>query len=156
MQKIDSAIQFKGRFKLTLKDFNDNIIQEVEKENLVVTAGKQGFAKIINSESGFSGVPNYCAVGTGTNTPAVTDTQLQTELAREVLTPGTTSTRIGAEVDFEFYFGPTEANGNIKEVGVFVDGTATANSGTLFDRTLVDITKTSDNSLTIAFALTVL
>jgi len=143
-----------GIFKAVLRDFASGKILEVQEvHNLVTTAGKSGWAKIANSESGFTGVINYVALGTGANAPAITDTQLQTEVARTTQVSGSNARLINV-VTQEFYFGPTVANVNIKEVGAFVDGTASADTGTLFDRALLDITKTSSNSLYIYFSLT--
>lgn len=156
MHKINSALTIQGHFHAVLRDISTGeILKEIHKDNLVVNVGKNGFAKLLNGESGFTGAFNYLAVGTGANAPAVTDTTLQTELARTTIVGGTNS-RTNNEVSAEFYFGPTEANGAIKEVGVFVDGTATVDSGTLFDRTLLDLVKLSTNSLTITFTVTVL
>jgi len=154
---IKRGFQPKGRFIATLRDLDGNIVSQVEKENLVVNVGKNGFAKLMNGESGFTGnlITAYLAVGTGANAPAPGDTTLQTELARTTIVVGSNS-RNNAEVQMDFYFSPTEANGDIKEVGVFVDGTAAANSGTLFDRTLLDVTKLATNSLTITFIVDVL
>ena len=153
--KINSTIEVKGHFKSILKDLEGNIVQVKEVDNLVVNVAKNGFAKLIAGESGFTGEINYLAVGTGANSPAATDTKLQTELARTTIVGGTL-TRLNNVVSMEFYFSPTEANGNIKEVGAYIDGTAAADSGTLFDRALLDITKTLSNSLTLVFSATVI
>lgn len=158
MEKINlsSDITLKGHFKATLRDdLTGHVLQVIEKDNIVVNVCKYGFAKLLNGETGFTGKFNYLAVGTGANTPSVSDTQLQTELARTTIVGGTNS-RVNNVVSAEFYFAPTEANGAIKEVGVFIDGNAAANSGVLLDRTLLDITKTATNSLTLTFTVSVL
>jgi len=142
-----------GIFKAVLLDLDGKILEVQEVHNLVTQVGKNGWAKIANSESGFTGVVNYVALGTGANAPALGDTTLQTEVARTTQVSGSNA-RLASVVTQEFYFSPAVANVNIKEVGAFVDGTASADTGTLFDRALLDITKTSSNSLYIYFSLT--
>lgn len=153
---INSEMKIKGHFKAILQDASTNeIVLEKSVDNLVVSVAKNGFAKLLAGETGFTGQVNYLAVGTGADTPSATDTQLVTELARTTIVGGTLS-RTNNVVSMEFYFSPTEANGNIKEVGAFIDATATANSGIMFDRALLDVTKTVTNSLTLIFTATVL
>lgn len=122
--------------------------------NQVAQVALNGFAKIINGESGFTGAINYLALGTGANAPSISDEQLQAEVGRTTIVGGS-NVRTNNSIISQFYFGPTEANGTIKEVGAFIDGTAAANSGTLFDRALFDIVKTSLNSVYIYMTTTV-
>jgi len=129
------------------------MVLDETRHNLVTQTGLNGWAKIVNQESGFSGVINYCALGTGANAPQLSDTTLQTEVARTTMEVGS-NVRTNNSVAMSFYFGPTVANGNIKEIGAFVGGTATTDSGTLFDRALFDIVKTNLNSLFIYFTIT--
>lgn len=147
------TIKAYGIFKAVLLDFDGKILEVQEVHNLVTQVGKNGWAKIANGEAGFTGVVNYVALGTGANAPALGDTTLQAEVARTTQVSGSNA-RLANVVTQEFYFSPAVANVNIKEVGAFVDGTASANTGTLFDRALLDITKTSSNSLYIYFSLT--
>ena len=151
---VNSEMKVKGHFKAILKDLSGNIIQIKEVDNLVVNTSKNGFAKLLAGEAGFTGEINYLALGTGANTPSSADTTLQTEIGRTTIVGGTLS-RTNNVVTMEFYFSPTEANGSIKEIGAFIDATATTDSGSLFDRALLDITKTVTNSLTIVFTATV-
>lgn len=129
-------------------------IYDHTEHNQVAQVALNGFAGIINGESGFTGEINYLAVGTGANTPSISDTQLQAEIGRSTIVPSS-NVRTNNSVIAQFYFGPTDANGNIKEVGAFIDATATANSGVLFDRALFDIVKTSLNSIYIYMTTTV-
>jgi len=126
---------------------------DLTEHNQVTQVALNGFAKIVNGEGGFTGVPNYCAVGTGADDPSIADTQLVAEIGRVVIVPGSKS-RTDNATTMQFYFGPTDGNGNIKEIGAYIDGTAVANSGTLFDRALLDIVKTNLNALFIDFTLT--
>lgn len=122
--------------------------------NQISQLALNGFAGILNGESGFTGQINYLALGDGANAPNIANTQLQSEIGRTTVVLGS-NVRTNNSLILQFYFGPTEANGNIKEVGAFIDGTATVNSGTLFDRALFDLTKTSLNSVYIYMTTTV-
>lgn len=164
--QIKSSLKLKGSFKLILRDHSDccggemedchngKIVKIQEVNNLVTTVGKEVFARLLANDQTYSGYINYLAVGTGLSSPSVSDTTLETEIGRT--TPQSpTPTRTGTSVLWEFYFSPTEANGTLKEVGAFIDGTATIDTGQLFDRAQIDIEKTSLNSLTIQLVVEV-
>lgn len=152
MQIYEENTGLHGHIICTLRDLEGNIVEVKEYDNLVVTASKAGFAGRLNNETSFTGVINYGAVGTSTSTPASGDTTLGTELARVVVSSNSRASNVAT---IEFYYSPTEANGTLTEFGAFIDGTATANSGTLFDRVTIAVTKTSLNSLTISLVITV-
>jgi len=150
--KIKDGLKFKGKFVLTLRDLDGNVVEKQIVDNLVVNVGKYVFARQINGEFTYTGAINYLAVGTGTASPAATDTKLVTEVGRVI---PLSQSRTNAVITFEFYFSPTEAIGNLKEVGAFIDGTAVIDTGQLFDRANIDVTKTSLNSLTVELVVTV-
>ena len=150
---LRTGISPHGRFTFTLRDLAGNIVGQKVYDNIVVNVAKNLFAGRINGEVVYTGAINYLALGTGSNTPASTDTTLQTEIARKA--PQAGQTRTNNQVSFEFYFAPTEAIGNLKEVGAFIDGTASADTGALFDRAAIDVAKTSLNSLTVTLLVTV-
>ena len=91
---------------------------------------------------GSSGANNpqitYVALGTGTTAPAITDTQLVTEVFRKAVTSYTNGGSHG-EILINMYLGPNDAVGdNIQEVGFFGGGSATStiNTGILVARGL--------------------
>lgn len=88
----------------------------------------------------------YFALGTGTTPATVNDTQLVAEVLRKPLTQISNPTP--GQVLSVVAFGATEANFNIREIGVFggADATTAANSGTLLARVVVNINK-NDNIL---------
>lgn len=157
--QADTKIQeatglFHGHVSCRLYDLKGNLIETKEYDNIVVNVFKNAIAGLLGNEAGaFSGIINYGAVGTGTSSPAATDTVLETEIQR-VAVYGTPS-RVANVETIEFYYGPTEANGTLTEFGAFVDGTATVDTGIMFDRVNISVTKTSLNSLIIALTITV-
>jgi hypothetical protein len=91
---------------------------------------------------------NYHAMGTGNNSPAAGDTQLQTESTRKLLASKTYS---GNKAYYTAFYAASEAVGSFTEIGLFINGSATANSGTLWDRSLLAITKSNTQTLTIDY-----
>ncbi len=167
MQNVIRKIKrfFKNLFKLdfevlchfvcTLKDLEGNIIKVQKTPNLVVTSGKAFYAALIgNGASGpGDGAINYLGVGTDNSSPALTDIKLVAEIDRSPKEEPTLVVSTQASIDF--VFGATEAIGNLKEVGCFINGTNTPDSGILFDRANIDILKTNLNTLTITLVVTV-
>ena len=153
--ELQSELKLHGKFKLTLRDLEGNIVKIQEVDNLVTTVGKEVFARLLEGDTTYSGLINYLAVGTGLSSPSIGDTTLQTEIERTTAQTGF-PTRASTQVTWEFFFNSTEAIGTLKEVGAFIDGTAAADSGQLFDRSEIDIEKTSLNSLTVQLVVTVI
>jgi hypothetical protein len=80
--------------------------------------------------------PLYGAVGDGTGTPAASDTSLFAELARQVVGAGAAAPAtpsIDALTTWLFFFPSPATAWSVTEAGVFVNATAAAGSGTLFD-----------------------
>lgn len=153
--KTYAKLRIKGKFILTLKDLNGNIIQRQEVDNLVTNVGKYVYARLLAGDTTYSGAINWLGVGTGLSTPSVTDTLLETEIAR-TQAQAPTPTRVNNEVTYEYFFSASEAIGTLREVGAFIDGTASLDTGQLFDRSQINIEKTSLNSLTIQLVVSVL
>ena len=142
----------RGNFKFTLLDLEGKVVQVKEYKNVVCTALLNMVAARLNAETTYTGIINYLALGTGTNTPAAADTKLQTEIARTTVYDRSRANNV---TTLEFYFAPADAIGNLKEVGAFIDGTASADSGQIFDRAAIDVTKTTLNSLIVTLTITV-
>lgn len=96
-------------------------------------------------------VPIYGAVGTGSGTPAATDTALFTELARVQLSYNYRST---ATTTLDFFFTSSQANGTLTEAGVFLGASGTAGSGSLLSHALITQVKNSTETLTVELAVT--
>jgi len=127
------------------------LIKRWKQKNLLTNANGVYWQRMMQGTNPDGGIA-YFAVGTGTTTPARTNTQLDAEQFRKQRTQISTS-RSG--VDFKVTtvcsLSANEANFHISEVGVFCGSgaTATTNSGTMISRVLVDFTKNSNQILNI-------
>ena len=152
--KINEAntITIKGHVRLEFKNVHTGEIRIEEVDNLVTTVGK---VAIIENLRGLAsrGVITYCAVGTDATAPDVGDTVLGTELARKLVSVRSNSSNVAT---FQTFFTTSEANGTLAEAGLFGDlATAVADSGTLFCHTAISKTKTSGETLTITWTVTI-
>jgi hypothetical protein len=99
------------------------------------------------------GVITYCALGTGTDAPAVGNTQLQTEIVRKLISVRSAS---GNVATFQTFFNTSEGNDTLKEAGLFGDNASgAADSGTLFARTAIDRVKNDTQTLTLYWTVTI-
>ena len=126
--------------------------------NIVPNTGLTVLAKAISGNAtGLDALEiKYGAVGTGTGTAVLGDTTLGTEQFRKVDSSLTYKenkayvTMLYSATDFT-----TTGIGNIKEHGLFIDGTTGADSGSLWSRLLLNsptgISKTNLQSLTIDY-----
>lgn len=132
------------------------LLQEIVQKNLIMqgtNTGKDLFVQWLIS--GYTGSNiglgiNYGAIGTGSTTPAVTDTQLQSESAR--VTPSFAQDSGNTKAILQFFFPDLSlANTTYREFGMFVGGTAVANSGNIFNRALFSsaYTKVSGTDTTV-------
>jgi hypothetical protein len=98
---------------------------------------------------------NWGAIGTGVTTPAVGDTQLGAEVARSSALFFQDSGFDEATLQFFFPDGAI-LNQTYTEFGSFVNGTATANSGNMFNHALLSpsYVKTSGTDLTVELDVT--
>ncbi len=116
--------------------------------------------------------PIYGALGTGTGTPADTDTALYAEAGRAVVTAaGTTAASHGvpANISWLFLFPTPSAAVTITEVGVFFQATASvggsyggggtyvSGGGSLFDHSVLanSITQATTEMLTLSVTVTI-
>jgi hypothetical protein len=127
---------------------------EVEEfPNLIVNSGKNHLRNCLGDPGGFdpyTGVNlKVCALGSGTTTPAVTQTQLTTEVFRKAIT-SYESPAVG-QVRTITYIAPGEANFAIREIGWFAyDAYDSApNSGIMVARVLYSRTKTNLEALQV-------
>ena len=145
----------RGKGKLERKWLNllPNLVQRrlpsswLGESNAVVNEGRNRLAQLMIGTS--ITIPKWVAVGTGTNGVAAADTALQTlshydgandaKVAASQTLKGQFTARIVAQ------FGTTEANVNIRELGLF----DAANSGNMWARVRVTIDKTASERLNV-------
>lgn len=133
---------------------------ETATDNLIMTGsliGRDLLVQYLINGTTYSGGINYGALGTGTTTPAASDTQLTTESARAV--PSIANDVANNEAQFQFYFPDANlSNATYHEAGCFMNGTASANTGKIFNHALLGsaYTKTAgtDTTLEIDFTFT--
>lgn len=125
-----------------------DIEQIFELENLVTNAARNALREALRSPTDVA--IRFVALGSGTATPAVTDTQLQAEQFRKVVTRQETGA-VG-ELITTMFVAPFEANAFvINEIGWFAGpgATAAANSGILIARVLWTRAKNDRESVQI-------
>lgn len=114
------------------------LVTEIVQRNLVMegtNTGKALLAQRLVGDNTYSCNVNYGAIGSGTNAPNASDTQLQTEVTRTIVANSQVLSNSIAKIQFFFADGLL-ANGSYTEFGMFIDGTASANSGQIFNRAL--------------------
>jgi hypothetical protein len=85
---------------------------------------------------------NHSAVGTSTTSPLVSDTQLGTETNRIATT---TETQSGRAFQNRTFYANADMPATIEEVGWFMNGSASANSGSILAHVLLNFVKASDD-----------
>lgn len=145
--KFQSDIKMTG--KLSIKKYNQNneLVEERNIENLVVTAGKSHIAQrmFTNTETKMS----HLAVGSSTTVSALTQTTLLAELGRVALT---STIVVGANVTYTAVFGAGVATGSLTEAGVL----NASSGGTMLCRTTFPvITKGAGETIAISWTVSV-
>jgi hypothetical protein len=137
-----------GQVLIQLLDLNGNIKEERKVKNLVVTAGKGYIANRMQGTS-VATVMGYMAIGTGTGTPAVGNTQLGTEAGRVALASFTAS---AAQVTATATFPAGTGTGAITEAAIL----NAATNGTMLCRTTFPVVnKAAGDSIAVTWVVTV-
>lgn len=108
-------------------------VREVSFSNKIVAVGREVFARRLINDLAYSGVINYGAVGTSTASVSDSDTALGTEIKRKGIA---TKSRTGTTVTLRFFYSRSDFNDTVEEFGTFIDGSASADSGQMFNRAL--------------------
>lgn len=125
-------------------------------ENLIPTVARQQIAKALSAN--ITAVAEikitHQELGTSTQAPANGDTGLilPTASTRKVISSLAFSTN---KVTVTAFWAAGEATGTWREFGTFINGTATSNSGVLFNRIGINVTVSSSQSLTIDGEVTI-
>lgn len=153
---MDDGLKISGKVRFIFTDVKTGK-KEISKwhKNIIPTEGREGIARRLGNiaEKANEGMVTYGAVGTGTTTPQNSDTQLETELARKLIS---STSYVSNAITIRTFYTTAEANGALKEFGLFgEDASGAANSGTLFQRVLIDRTKTASKTLTVESVITI-
>lgn len=150
---VTEAVKTKGRLRIATWNPDGSLGQEQIVDNLVVDAGLEALLHHLAEGSPTPAVLriNKIALGTGTNAPNAADTQLQTEVYRN----NTASANVvGTVMTITGFFSAAEDNDTYREAGLFILGTASADTGTLFSRVAINITKSAIQTMTIEWTIT--
>lgn len=123
-------------------------VRELTVSNQVILAARSELAKRLCGTQAYTGTINYGALGSGSTAISDADIMLDTEVARALVA---TATQTSDSATIDFYFSKSSTNGTYQEFGTFIDGTASADTGLLFNRALTGgWTKTSLEAMTVS------
>jgi len=137
------------RFEILSKFFPGVIMEQKAFENITPTIGfTQITAGLVGELASLADLEvNVHALGSGSTPAADGDTALETEVARTLLS---SKSKVGNKAYYTAVYEPSEAIGTHTEMGLFINGDpGTPDDGILWDRSIVSITKTGAQSLTI-------
>lgn len=127
-------------------------IRTVVKKNRVVLVSRNEMIKRLAGQAATSGVINYGALGSSATAVSDVQTALVAEVARKQYAARTVT---DDQLTIDFYFSKADTNGTYNEFGMFIDGTAAANSGLMFNRVLTGSwIKTALESMTVTIQIT--
>ena len=136
-------------YNVITKKYDQDLVK-----NMFVTAGKNSLADAMRGTTADTkGIITYCALGTSSTAPALSDTGLIAEIARKAISVRSVS---GNVATFQTFFTTSEGNGTLREAGLYGDdATASAGTGTLFCRAAINRTKTSSDTLSLSWSVTI-
>lgn len=142
-----------GTVEVILTNAETGKIRYQKTHNLVTDVGKASMADGLRGTEAGKGVITYCALGTDATAPDPANTTLGAELFRKLVSVRSVTDNAAL---FETFFTVSEGNGSLKEAGLFGDdASGTADSGTLFCHTAINRTKTSADTLTLRWTVTI-
>lgn len=146
-------LKFKGVYTFTLRNKDTGEIEGKHVyENLVPAVALSLIASLVGQTAvANAGKVTHCALGSGTTTPASGNTTLETETYRNAIA---SLNSVGAVVYATGFFSAPETSGTYREAGIFINGTGAVNTGTLLSRVAINITKTTSQTLTLDWTLT--
>ncbi len=153
-EQIADQVKAKGRVKICVFNADGSLAEEQEVDILVVTVGQTAIANqfVTGSPSPPTLRVNKIALGTGTNSPALGDTTLQTETFRKNTASANNVANVATVTG---YFTAAETSGTYREAALFINGTGTVDTGTMLSRVAINVTKTTAQTMTIEWTLTI-
>jgi len=152
--EINRAIekQDRERFERLIKAAT---IREKVIKNIVTIGARSMIAgRIAGDDTTYSGTINYLALGDDNTAVSENDTALGNEVYRKTKNIYSHTNNV---VNLDWYFTKANTNGTYEEIGTFVDGTASADSGLLFSRILTGgWPKTSNEGMAVSVQYTII
>lgn len=151
----DELVKVKGEIVLEFCNVKTGKVRRYVYRNMFVTYGKNAIAQRFAGND--VGQITHCALGTGTTAPALGDTALETEIARKEIS---VRSYLNNVFTGQTYFTTQEANGTLREAGLFGVGVGrvaslVSGSGQLFARAAMNRVKTSNDTLTLSWTITI-
>ena len=157
---IKENTEIKGKFKaIKTCAITGNVLEETPYySNIIVNGtdtGKNLILDRLNATNTYSLNITHLDIGTNATTPAVSDVTLGTAVARSAKVTGVVS---GSNLTLRFFFATGDlANGTYYEVGTFIDGTSSIDTGQMFNHALFGTayTKGTNENTTIEVVFSV-
>lgn len=128
-------LTIKGRVKITKTNTKTGEKKVSTYKNLITNKGLQLIANALTDDVSFIEGITYLALGSGTTEAAATDTTLETETFRKLLT---SRARSGQDVEITVFLTTEEANATHNELGLFGNGAdGDPDTGDLFNRLIL-------------------
>lgn len=164
--KKQEGVGFKGIWKFTKREAIDcqehggygicecGAIKSIQEyDNIIPTVGRSILVEGLSG--GLSDISdleiNFTSLGTGSTAPANGDTTLETETFRKAVASATFDSN---QLFITAFYTAPEVSGTFAEAGVHIKGTASPDTGTLFSRVAIDVTKAVTETLTIDYITT--
>jgi hypothetical protein len=120
-------------------------------ENITTTVGRSVFAQRLGGDTTFTGTVNYTALGSDNTAATISDSLLGTETSRKALSTGADTSN---QTILETFFALAEAIGTHEEYAMFIDGTASADTGQLFNRFVATTVKSGTETMNVQSVVT--
>jgi len=140
-----------GNIYAEWRDRSGRVVRTDRKKNIVCYVGLEKLLLRAAQETTDDCHIDKAALGTGSTSPNTSNIALANEAYRNNVISATASDN---QLFVDALFDIGEVAGTFTEFGLFVDGDAGANTGELWNRVLVDWTKTNEESLFVRSSFT--
>ena len=149
---MNDVIRLKGFIEAELRNaFTNEVIERTKTPNQIVVGGRKWvLQQLASSEMNTALSIGYLAVGTGTVSPATSDSALGGESLRKAIGTFSTANLTANPPSWQaaVSFATNEANTTLSEVGLFNSNSA----GTMLGRaTFTTLNKSTSNTLSISY-----
>ena len=149
MNNFIETLKATGMVNIKHFDENMNLVKELDVPNLVVTTGKNYIAAKMVATTNSPASMTHMAIGTGSTTPASSNTALVTQTGIVGLSGSTVSSNA---ITYTATFPAGTGTGAIKEAGIF----NASSSGTMLCRTtFAEVNKGAGDTIAITWVVTV-